>query len=1253
MRSRWMVRISVAAAVTALCAAAVPAPAFAAGAPPAAPVLVSPASGATAPPGTPLTVQASDPDDASVEVVFHGAPRGTVQPPGVGDPFTFAVLPDTQNYVITPTNNPIMTAQAQWFVAQRDPLDIAFVAGVGDVVDNYTSDAQWTRASDNLAIMDAGGVPNSVLPGNHDFNLATGDFTTYNQYLPVSRYRDATWNSPAASYGGYYGQNQFGPDAADRQNMDNYALFTAGGMDFLLLNLELNPPDDVLAWAQRVLTAHPNRRAIVATHAYVNVSGAFSLQVQRTDVPGNSGAAIWQKLVQPHCNVFLVVNGHFTDLLDGEANRTDLNACGRPVHAALSDYQGRPNGGDGWLRYYTFTPAANEIRATTYSPTRNAYENDLDSSFVMSYDMSPPVDLPEIGRRTVASGAQASVPLPDLDPGTAFDWYATVGDGTNTTRGPAWSVTVSAPPPAGALAQDAFGRTVAAGWGTADTGGPWTVNSTTKLSVASGVGRVAANAGSTLNATLGQVSSSAIDLTTTLAIDKVPNQLLNATLAARVVGTSLYGARLRINPNGSVQLHLMRDATALSGITVPGITATAGTPIRVRVQVDGTNPTTLRARAWPAAATEPTTWQTTATDTTAALQNPGSPRLSTYLSSSATNGPVTVTYDDLTATTIGGGPPPPPPNVPPTAAFTWSANGLTASADSTTSSDPDGTIVSRSWDFAGVSGGSGITASRTFPTAGTYPVTLTVTDDDGATATTTQSVTVSAPPPAGALAQDAFGRTVAAGWGTADTGGPWTVNSTTKLSVASGVGRVAANAGSTLNATLGQVSSSAIDLTTTLAIDKVPNQLLNATLAARVVGTSLYGARLRINPNGSVQLHLMRDATALSGITVPGITATAGTPIRVRVQVDGTNPTTLRARAWPAAATEPTTWQTTATDTTAALQNPGSPRLSTYLSSSATNGPVTVTYDDLTATTIGGGPPPPPPNVPPTAAFTWSANGLTASADSTTSSDPDGTIVSRSWDFAGVSGGSGITASRTFPTAGTYPVTLTVTDDDGATATTTQSVTVSAPPPAGALAQDAFGRTVAAGWGTADTGGPWTVNSTTKLSVASGVGRVAANAGSTLNATLGQVSSSAIDLTTTLAIDKVPNQLLNATLAARVVGTSLYGARLRINPNGSVQLHLMRDATALSGITVPGITATAGTPIRVRVQVDGTNPTTLRARAWPAAATEPTTWQTTATDTTAALQNPGSPRLSTYLSSSATNGPVTVTYDDLTATSLP
>ncbi|MCD2443275.1 PKD domain-containing protein [Agromyces sp. SYSU K20354] len=277
---------------------------------------------------------------------------------------------------------------------------------------------------------------------------------------------------------------------------------------------------------------------------------------------------------------------------------------------------------------------------------------------------------------------------------------------------------------------------------------------------------------------------------------------------------------------------------------------------------------------------------------------------------------------------------------------------------------------------------------------------------------------------------------------------------------------------------------------------------------------------------------------------------------------------------------------------------------------------------------------------------------MTVDADSTTSSDPDGTIVSRSWDFAGVSGGTGILASHTFPAAGTYPVSLTVTDDDGASHTATQSVTVSAPPPVGVLAQDAFSRTVASGWGTADTGGIWTVNSTTKLSVASGAGRVAANAGSTLNATLGQVSTSAIDAQVSVAVDKLPNQVMYTTLAARVVGTSLYGARLRINPNATAQLQLMRDGTALTSTTLPGITVTAGTPVRIRVQIEGTNPTTLRARAWPAGSTEPTTWHTTTTDNTPALQATGSLRLSTYLSSSATNGPITTTYDDLTATSL-
>jgi subtilisin family serine protease len=83
-----------------------------------------------------------------------------------------------------------------------------------------------------------------------------------------------------------------------------------------------------------------------------------------------------------------------------------------------------------------------------------------------------------------------------------------------------------------------------------------------------------------------------------------------------------------------------------------------------------------------------------------------------------------------------------PPNVAPTASFSYSCTGLSCSFDGRASSDADGTITTYAWDFGDGSTASGSTASRTFASAGTYLVTLRVTDDDGATGTTSASVPV-------------------------------------------------------------------------------------------------------------------------------------------------------------------------------------------------------------------------------------------------------------------------------------------------------------------------------------------------------------------------------------------------------------------------------------------------------------------------------------------------------------------------------
>ena len=81
-------------------------------------------------------------------------------------------------------------------------------------------------------------------------------------------------------------------------------------------------------------------------------------------------------------------------------------------------------------------------------------------------------------------------------------------------------------------------------------------------------------------------------------------------------------------------------------------------------------------------------------------------------------------------------------------------------------------------------------------------------------------------------------------------------------------------------------------------------------------------------------------------------------------------------------------------------------------------------------------------NQAPVANFTFTTSALTANFTDT-STDADGTIASRSWNFGDSTSATTANPSHTYSAAGTYSVSLTVTDNGGATNTKTQSVTVS------------------------------------------------------------------------------------------------------------------------------------------------------------------------------------------------------------------
>ncbi|RJS81043.1 PKD domain-containing protein, partial [Methanophagales archaeon] len=95
----------------------------------------------------------------------------------------------------------------------------------------------------------------------------------------------------------------------------------------------------------------------------------------------------------------------------------------------------------------------------------------------------------------------------------------------------------------------------------------------------------------------------------------------------------------------------------------------------------------------------------------------------------------------------------PEENQPPTASFTYSPQnpvvGEEITFDASSSTDPDGSIVSYEWDFGDGNTGSGKIVTHSYPSAGDYTVTLTVTDDKGAKDSTTKEIKVTPPLSAG------------------------------------------------------------------------------------------------------------------------------------------------------------------------------------------------------------------------------------------------------------------------------------------------------------------------------------------------------------------------------------------------------------------------------------------------------------------------------------------------------------------------
>jgi PKD repeat protein len=342
---------------------------------------------------------------------------------------------------------------------------------------------------------------------------------------------------------------------------------------------------------------------------------------------------------------------------------------------------------------------------------------------------------------------------------------------------------------------------------------------------------------------------------------------------------------------------------------------------------------------------------------------------------------------------------PPPANQAPTAAFTFDCDALRCDFDGDQSSDNDGRITSYSWNFGDGSTAEGREPRHDYAAAGTYDVTLRVTDNDGASNSVTHQVTTSPPD-------------------NREPDADFEVSCTD------------------LTCTFTDRSSDPDGTIVSRVWDYGDGSQPSSTPSHTYAAAGEYTVTLTVTDDRSGTDTREREARPTAP-PPPNQSPTAAF-------TSSCNELTCSFNSDPSTDNDGriTSYQWNFGDGTGS-SDPDPQH--TYPTGDTYTVTLTVTDNDgatdseIQSVTVTAS----PPDQPPTAAFSSSCDGLICTFDSSGSEDTDGTIVSRVWTFGDDSGSEEANPSHTYGAANTYSVRLTVTDDDGVSDTETQAITVS------------------------------------------------------------------------------------------------------------------------------------------------------------------------------------------------------------------
>ena len=180
------------------------------------------------------------------------------------------------------------------------------------------------------------------------------------------------------------------------------------------------------------------------------------------------------------------------------------------------------------------------------------------------------------------------------------------------------------------IVADKFNRTVKSGWGSASTGGWWTVvGSPWNWSVTPGAGNVTVGANSEERAYLSTFTATDVNIVEKMALPRCSG---SSNCDSYIIGRYTPAYTPTYYRVGLVQgasradifIRAQRgDGTNLSSDLDTGLPAADGAVVLLRVVYQGVNPTVIRARAWLQGTHEPSTWLLNITDNDSAEQQAG------------------------------------------------------------------------------------------------------------------------------------------------------------------------------------------------------------------------------------------------------------------------------------------------------------------------------------------------------------------------------------------------------------------------------------------------------------------------------------------------------------------------------------------------------------------------------------------------------------------------------------------------------